>query len=145
MNTLERFVTAGCVGASIALFMGDVRSAPVGKTVPIDCRVSGSNDGCETTVSCPQGMRIRGATAACNLEFGAVTDQQLSKLPDDVVAVLRSSDHVEEGRCWVGATSLDEGQASVTGIEDQSSVDLGCQEHDKNGGDCQIRGLLRCE
>lgn len=145
MHTFEKLVTAAGIGTAALFIIGDVRSAPEARTMPIECAVSKNNDGCETTVSCPTGATIRGISAACNLEWGSVSDQQLSKVPDGIIEVVRPSDHVDEGTCWVGSTILSEGRATVGGIAKRTSVKLGCQEHDKNGGDCQIRGLLRCE
>lgn len=145
MHTLDKLVTAAGIGVAAVFIVGDVRSAPAPRTVPIQCQVSKNNDGCERTVSCPKGTRIRSASAACNLEWGSVTDRQLSNVPDDVIEVVRPSDHVDEGSCWVGATTVGDGRATLAGIANHASVKVGCQEHDKNGGDCEIRGLLRCE
>ena len=145
MHSLDKLVTAASIGVAAAFFVGNVRSAPEPRLVPIECAVSKSNDGCETTASCPTGTTIRGISAACNLEWGSVTNQQLSKVPDDTIEVIRPSDHVDEGTCWVASTKISTGRATVGDIANRTNVKLGCQEHDKNGGDCQIRGLLSCE
>ena len=145
MHPLDKLVTVAAIGVAAAFIVGDVRSAPAPATVPIECAASGNNDGCETTVSCPEGTTIRGARAACNLEWGSVTDRRLSKVPDGVIEVVKPSDHAEEGSCWVGSTTLGVDRATIRGVAKRTSVNVGCQEHDENGGDCQIRGSLRCE
>jgi hypothetical protein len=145
MHTLDRLVTVAGIGVAAAFIGGDVRGTPAPGSVPIECTVSKNNDGCETTVSCPRGTSIRSAHAACNLEWGSVSDRRLAEVPENIIEVVRPSDHADEGRCWVGSTSLGEGRATLGGITSQTSVNVGCQEHDQNGGDCQIRGLLRCE
>jgi hypothetical protein len=145
MPTLNKLVAATATLVALSFVVEAVRSTPAPATVPIACAVSKNNDGCQTTVRCPQGTMVHGVRAGCNLEWGSVTDQQLSNIADDVISVLKPSDHVEEGSCWVGTTTLSEGQTVVSDLADQKVVNVGCQEHDQNGGDCQIRGFLRCE
>ncbi|HEY3237901.1 MAG TPA: hypothetical protein VGJ84_24490 [Polyangiaceae bacterium] len=145
MNHLNRLITAGCFGTIAVLSVGDVRSQPAAQEVAIDCNVSSNNDGCETTVSCPAGTTIHSAVAACNLEFGLVSAEQLSSIEQGNLQVVAPSDHVEEGNCWIGSNSLRSGAQVIEGIEGQTSVTIGCQEHDKNGGDCDIRGSLYCQ
>jgi hypothetical protein len=125
--------------------VGDVWSSPAVQEVPIDCNVSGNNDGCEKTVACPSGTKIRGAVAACNLEYGLVTDDQVSSVAQGYIKVVRASDHVDEGGCWVGGNRLDSGQEAIANVAALTAVTIGCQEHDKNGGDCDIRGFLYCQ
>jgi hypothetical protein len=112
--------------------------------VTFDCQVSSNNNGCNRTASCPSGRRIVGAVAACNLEYGSVTDSQLSTVPSGFMQVLRASDNVSDGRCYLGGTSLRSGRTELQGVLDYSTVTMGCDEHDNNGGDCHIRGTLYC-
>jgi hypothetical protein len=119
------------------------RPQPV-QAVEIDCRVSASNDGCETVVRCPAGTTVVRAKAACNLEYGAVTDAQLAGVPGSSLMVVVPSDHVEEGSCWVHQTRVNDGHERIEGVARLTQVSAGCQEHDKNGGDCHIRGTLLC-
>jgi hypothetical protein len=45
----------------------------------------------------------------------------------------------------VGFNKLQSGQKEITNIKGFPSVGVGCQEHDKNGGDCHIKGVLYCK
>jgi hypothetical protein len=83
----------------------------------------------------------------CDLERGA------GSVPVDTVAlphqhgavtVLRPSDHVSDGACFAGTTRISSGSEPLQGIVDATSITFGCSEHDSNGGDCEIRGLLYC-
>jgi hypothetical protein len=114
------------------------------QTVPYDCSVSGSNTGCSEAPACPIGTRIAGITAACNLESGSVTDAQLASVPGNTIDVVRASDNVSDGRCWVYNTSVSSGEATIEDVLDRRSTPVGCRESDSNGGDCQIRGNLYC-
>jgi hypothetical protein len=112
--------------------------------VTFDCQVSGDNNGCNRIVSCPSGRRIVGAVAACNLEYGSVTDSDLSAVAVGFIQVLRASDNVSNGRCYLGGTSLHSGQEEIQYVQGHSAVSMGCDEHDINGGDCHIQAALYC-
>ena len=124
------------------LAVGGADAEPV--QVPFECRARSSNDGCERRVRCPAGAAVEQATAACNLEHGAVTEAQLERVPRGELMVVRRSDHPEQGSCWVQETTLGEGARTIEDIGGRHYVNVGCQEHDKNGGDCHIRGVLSC-
>lgn len=109
-----------------------------------DCQVSGSNAGCSRTAACPAGTRIVGASAACNLESGAVTDAQLAAVAGGTIQVVRASDNVSDGRCALGATRVSSGAAKVAGVVDAASATMSCREVDQNGGDCDIKAALYC-
>ncbi len=134
------------VGAQVATAQGSIeeRGEEI-QTVALECRTSANNDGCEKRVSCPSGTQIVAARAACNLEYGAITDAQLAEIPEGRLAVVRASDHVEEGSCWIEESRLiGDGRRSIEGVAGRSTVSIGCQEHDQNGGDCHLRGVLLC-
>ena len=131
------------------------------RRVPIDCRISEDNEGCDRTFSCPAGMKVVGAVAACNLEYGAVSDAELATVPPHLIHVARLSDDIEDGSCYVENNAVigkifggpytgplfvpqSAVQAPIRGIVGLSRVAVGCDEHDKNGGDCHIRGSLYC-
>jgi hypothetical protein len=145
MNRLNRVVTAGCFGIAGTFGVTGVSSLPALQEVALECNVKSNNDGCETTVSCPSGTKVKTAVVACNLEHGSVTDEQLSAVAKGYIQVVRPSDHVDEGSCWLGSHRVSSGQVAITDITTLTSVSLGCQEHDKNGGDCHIRGSMYCE
>jgi hypothetical protein len=115
------------------------------KTVGFSCQVSGNNRGCEKVVACPSGQKLVGAKAACNLEAGTVSRESISGLSPNLVKVLRASDNRSAGSCYVGFNKLQSGQKEITSIKGFPSVGVGCQEHDKNGGDCHIKGVLYCK
>jgi hypothetical protein len=145
MKHSHRLIAAGWLGLVATFGASDAVSSPAVKEVAIECRVSSSNDGCDKVVDCPPGTRVRTARAACNLEYGAVTDEQLSSVQRGYLKVVRSSDHVDEARCWVGTNQVGGGQVAIADIRERTRVSVGCQEHDRNGGDCHIRGSLYCE
>lgn len=106
------------------------------------CFATGNNIACKKTVSVPAGKQIIGAKAVCNLEFGRVSSTDLNGASANFVKVLRASDDVSEGRCTLGRTSIQSGQAVVSGIHGLNSASFECRERDKNGGDCHIRVRL---
>jgi hypothetical protein len=140
---------------------------PPPPNIGFSCQVIGDNDGChkfgKKAVRCPTGMKVVHAKAACNLERGSVTPAQLAAVPKDTIRVLRASDRPSEGFCYVGkceppappaiawSPSLcrnlaqDAGNHAIENISKWTSVEVGCAEYDKNGGDCHIVGALYCE
>jgi parallel beta-helix repeat protein len=122
--------------------------------VDFDCQATANNKGCEKTVSVPPGKKIVGAKAACNLEFGMVSETDLNGVRPNSVKVLRASDDVSKGSCTLGSTSIRSGEAAIRGIIGLTSLPVGldslglnrvlfgCREQDDNGGDCHIKGRL---
>jgi hypothetical protein len=136
---------AGCLGLAAAFGARDAGSSPAVQEIPIECSVRSNNDGCEKIVGCPSGTAIRAARAACNLEHGSVTNEQLLSVQRGYIKVVRGSDRVDDARCWVGSSEVYSGQVAIADIAGLTRISVGCQEHDKNGGDCHIRGSLYCE
>ena len=145
MKRLRGFIAAGCLGLVAALAASAAGGSPGRHEVSFECRVRSSNDGCESRVECPAGTTLRAARAACNLEHGAVSDEQLARVEQDNIEVVRASDHVDEGKCWLGSSQVESGRVAVAAVAGLTGVVVGCQEHDKNGGDCVIRGSLYCQ
>ncbi len=112
--------------------------------VGFNCQVSGNNKGCQKTVACPSGKKLVGAKAACNLEFGTVSSNALKPILPNLIKVLKASDKVSSGSCHVGSNKLRSGQKELANIKGRPRVAVGCKEHDKNGGDCHIKGNLYC-
>ena len=112
--------------------------------VGFNCQVSGNNNGCQKTVACPSGKKLVGAKAACNLEFGTVSSNALQPILPNLIKVLKASDKVSAGSCHVGGNKLRSGQKEITINKSSRTVAVGCKEHDKNGGDCHIKGNLYC-
>jgi parallel beta-helix repeat protein len=113
--------------------------------VDFSCQVSGNNKGCQKVAACPSGKKLVGAKAACNLEFGAVSSNALKPILPNLIKVLKSSDKVSAGSCHVGGNKLRSGQKEITINKISRTVAVGCKEHDKNGGDCHIKGVLYCQ
>ncbi len=145
MKHLRGLIAVGCLGIVAAFGASAAGSSPALHEVAIECRVRSSNDGCEKSVGCPPGTTIRTARAACNLEHGPVTEEQLSSVELGYVEVVRGSDHVEEGRCWLANNQVGSGRVAMVDVVGLTRVSMGCQEHDRNGGDCVIRGSLYCQ
>jgi parallel beta-helix repeat protein len=112
--------------------------------VDFSCQVSGNNKGCQKEVACPSGKKLVGAKAACNLEFGTVSSNALQPILPNLIKVLKASDKVSAGSCHVGGNKLQSGQKEITINKSSRTVAVGCKEHDKNGGDCHIKGNLYC-
>jgi parallel beta-helix repeat protein len=112
--------------------------------VGFSCQVSGKNKGCQKVAACPSGKKLVGAKAACNLEFGTVSSNALKPILPNLIKVLKASDKVSSGSCYVGSNKLRSGQKEMANINGRPSVAVGCKEHDKNGGDCHIKGNLYC-
>jgi hypothetical protein len=147
MSDDSRLVLLACFGIGALFAAGDAAgredTRPV-YSVSIDCRISTNNDGCEQQVHCPTGTTVLNARAACNLEYGAVSDAELALVPEGLLTVVDASDHVDEGSCWIQKNQVSTGEQRIEGISDLRGVSAGCQEHDRNGGDCHIRGVLLC-
>jgi hypothetical protein len=108
------------------------------------CSAHHDNGGCRAEVRCAPGETLVGARVACNLEFGPVTDAQLASVPPDALWVVRQSDVALAGRCWIGDHGAAAGEVPLAGALRQSAASFGCREHDRNGGDCEIRGVAHC-
>lgn len=119
-----------------------------------DCRITResfectghTNEGCEADAGCPVGTVVVDAVAACNLEWGMVSAGALSAVQPGTIEVLRPSDNVSEGRCFVGSTRVSSDSATLDDtIIDQNTTRFGCSERDtSNPGECHIRGTLWC-
>lgn len=114
--------------------------------INFDCNVSGNNNGCRKNIYCQLGRKIIGATAACNLEQGIVSNKQLASVPANTIRIVKPSDNKSRSRsnCFVDNTNLKKGEKTINKIQSLNRVTVGCKEHDKNGGDCHIKGILYC-
>lgn len=112
--------------------------------VNFSCKRSNSNAGCKRTVSCPAGQRVVAAKAACNLEYGEVSVSVAAGVATNNIKVVKASDKVSDGSCYVGENSARSGQKAIRNLNRSNSVAVGCKEKDKNGGDCHIRGVVYC-
>lgn len=117
-------------------------------TKSFTCRVSGSNKGCEGTVSCADGYRITAVKAACNLQRATydekgINAQGWNKLKVDVVGT-----DAKNSNCMVGDIGIAKGSVELE-ANLQQSISFGCRDienKDSNGGgDCRIRGVVSCE
>ena len=107
----------------------------------------GSNAGDEHTLGCPGGNLI-GIQAACNLEFGKVSDADRRRVLLNRIKVVLPSDDKDDGSCTAGGTKIKEGQRMVVPwlfnrydgavILNPNEVRYSCKEHDRNGGDCHV-------
>jgi hypothetical protein len=105
--------------------------------VPFTCSRGNSNEGCTKAIKCPLEHIAWSARASCNLET-----VKTPALPDlGWLKVVRPSD--TSGACWINKTRLSWGAERVN-VFSAASVNIGCKEHDENGGDCNISGELTC-
>jgi hypothetical protein len=137
-----------CTGIRKTCVDGELKvSAVTNRTitqVPFECQVEGSNSGCRKLVRCPGQKKIVGATLACNLEFGNVTDNSISNLPVNTLSVIVRSDNTSDGSCYIEKNKISKGSTSLDDIQDLVRAVVGCREKDKNGGDCHVKGVLFC-
>lgn len=112
--------------------------------VPFECKVSGNNSGCRKYVHCPRDKNAVAARAGCNLEYGSVSQSQLNTIPWGRLHVVKASDNVHAGTCYIGGDELSSGSVITDDLPDSGAVFIGCKEHDKNGGECHIKGELIC-
>jgi cytochrome c peroxidase len=117
-----------------------------GEIVPFACRAEGSNAGCATSATCPSGMKLVATRMACNLEFGAITAEELAAVGWSTLKVTRRSDDERNGHCMLDGLDLSSGSLRLFGArgDGQSRVAASCREHDDNGGDCHVLGELLC-
>jgi hypothetical protein len=139
--------SAGCY-SSFVCRDGDTTRPPVRDcrivSVPFECQITGSNTWCARSVACPGDGKVVGAKAACNLEAGTVDDAVVSELPFDRLEVVRASDNVADGTCYVSFNWASEGGTTIDTAKGFSQLAIGCREYDDNGGDCQIKGVSYC-
>jgi hypothetical protein len=109
---------------------------------PFGCTAESENAGCSGQVSCPRQTVLAGVKAACNLESGSVTDEELSKTPWSLAGVVKRSKYASEGVCVIDGVDVSERGVVLGGREGQ--IEFSCREHDDNGGDCQVRGAIAC-
>jgi len=132
-----------CFDNSLLFLPNDECSNP---PVPFSCSMLHDNVGCTGTVVCPVGQSIIDVRAVCDLEVGtAIAQSDVDETLVGHVRVVVPSDHVNEGRCNIGATSISQGDAAVDLSGITESITFSCEEHDENGGDCAIRGEIFCE
>lgn len=107
------------------------------------CSVKGSNEGCEKKLSCGSHKRLQALKARCNLEFGSIDRDALADAPWNSLAVDRASDVVSDGHCAVGAYEIASSNTQLLGFL-SNPAKAQCQEHDADGGECQIEGEYVC-
>lgn len=139
-----------CTGKKALCADGELATVPTTcgpvSTQSFECSVTGNNNGCSKTVSCPAGQQVVSVKAACNLEFGSVAATDVASLPFNTLSVPTPSDRVSDGQCVIGGQSLRSGRARLIqgGTVGDTSFTARCREYDSNGGDCQVKGQVWC-
>lgn len=115
--------------------------------VPLNCGISNDirNTGRVRSASCTGGRRILTASATCNLENQSLSSAQTHNTLKNMLKVAVPSAELEKGNCFIGSNNIKQRYKIVSHIDGASTVNYGCREHDKNGGDCLIRGTLYCK
>jgi len=133
-----------------------------GRPIDVECRADQDDDGCQTFLSCPLGQTVKWVKAACNLESGTVSDRELAEVLHYDAKVVRPSDKVSDGACYVLGTTVSVGTKPIQVQQSQDiyengwpvtvpetngvrTVNIGCKEKDSNGGDCHVRAQFACE
>lgn len=114
-------------------------------TLPFGCSVKGNNNGCAGVVSCPTGTRVSAVKAACNLESGKVSSAHVNAVPWNITWILRPSKKVREGNCQIANINAQRGQVKLDSLIGQRQLSFRCQERDRNGGDCDVKGAVQCQ
>jgi len=115
------------------------------RTEEFTCGIEGSNNGRTCTARCPAGsVEIISAKAGCNLEYGQVSTDQARRLRHGTLEVLRTSDPWQNGLCSIGNKQIQREHDLIRGRERETQTTVSCKEHDRNGGDCHVRGFLFC-
>jgi hypothetical protein len=109
-----------------------------------ECSTTVSNAGVACTASCPEGFVIQSAKAACNLETDDISLDEFSRQGWGTIEVQRASDNLEEGLCRLNNHAFNRDVRRIADVRGTRSVSVSCREHDKNGGDCMISGVLAC-
>jgi hypothetical protein len=133
-----------CTDGMMSFFTGNTCSLSY---VPFDCQVSGNNSGCSKAVSCPTGKTTIGASGACNLEYGTVTQAEYDAVPGNILRVTLASDTASDGTCRIGgsANAVSSMDRNLTGLQGLTSATVSCSEYDVNGGECHVKGELFCK
>lgn len=117
---------------------------PISK-LNFESHATSSNTGSDKQIACPAGQKIIGIKAAANLENAEVPDSELQLVPMNTLKIVTESDNVYEGRGFINSTSIRSGSINVfLTVYQYEKIKIGCKEHDKNGGDCQIKVILYC-
>lgn len=109
-----------------------------------ECQSIGDNSGCSKDFDCPQGMRISKIKAACNLENGKVTKEQIDSMLWNQLHVEKESDHRSDGECQLGQIHISSSSILLEALKGKSGFNFHCHERDGNGGDCHILGKVIC-
>lgn len=123
----------------------DISCPSADAPIAFECRAEGTNDGCQNFLSCPLGQKVKWVKAACNLELGPVSDQELVGVLKYDAKVTRESDNSSDGACYVLGTTVSVGTKPITINPGVRTVNIGCKEKDSNGGDCHVRAEFGCE
>ncbi|WP_299011754.1 hypothetical protein [uncultured Shewanella sp.] len=108
-----------------------------------ECQIEHNSEGCYQYISCPDDKISADIRAACNIEWGTVTKDDLPNWGH--LDIIRQSDTLPDSECLVHEVSsyLEESHSHVyPSYENQTYI--GCKEHDKNGGDCHVLGQQIC-
>lgn len=114
-------------------------------SLPFGCSVKGNNNGCSGIVRCPSGTSVSAVKAACNLESGKVLKAHVNAVPWNITWILRASEKVWEGNCQIANVNAQRGQARLNSLIGQRQLSFHCQERDRNGGDCDVKGVVQCK
>jgi hypothetical protein len=148
VSVVGSFAAPDCRDRTFTCHDGELTSVDHGECafqrVDVSCRKISSNSGCAKTISCPAGKKVIGATAMCDLELGDVTNEELAKARLGWMSVVTKSDHTSDGACSVDGLSISSGTHWTAPFGSITSAEFACDEHDQNGGDCQVRGALYC-
>ena len=131
------------IAAETATLCLNQNLAPSPQVAEFQCRADANNSGCSERAICPVGTTLVAAKAACNLEFGDVSDPDLNKTPWSFAGVVKRSDDSSDGVCRFGSVDVSENGAQLSALP--GGVDFSCKEYDKNGGDCHMRVALACQ
>ena len=140
----------GCHGLQRKCNNGRIETRAGGVCLKVDrvverfeCSTTGSNRAAACPAKCPAGYVIESAKAACNLEEASVSASLLDLQAWGTLEVQRTSDNAGDGLCRLGADTIKRDTQRLS-ISRRNGIGAECREHDRNGGDCMISGVLAC-
>lgn len=131
----------------ISVQAGDLKSNNIRQNileVSGDCQKNQSNEGCQFALQCPVGMVAKNVKAACNLEWGGISDTQFAAAPENRIKIIVDSGNTENRLCSVNGIKAKIMSNPLDQILGQSNFVFTCRDFEGSGGDCAMRARLKC-
>lgn len=108
------------------------------------CQRKQSNEGCQFELRCPDGMVASNVKAACNLEWGGVSDEKFAASPENRIKIIVDSGDSKNRSCSANGIKAKIMSNPLDQLLGQSHFVFSCHDFESGGGDCAIRARLKC-